>query len=1471
MDKGYTNTATLAGQKVPALNLAKDIRDKLIKGGVKESEIVIVDGKVSKERRAMIAEMMNRSEVRIVIGQTQTLGVGVNMQENLRAMHHLDAPWMPGELEQRNGRGQRQGNKWNTVMEYRYITERIDGRRWQLLVTKARFIHDFMRADMSLRVIDSDISDESQSTSADDVLNTLSDAAGDPRIMQIQQITAKKEKLERRKATFTAGITEQANLAGKLEKKTVPKLKATLKDVAADAAHVKALRESDAFSATIDGQTYDKRADAIEALDAFLEANPTPDTQRGPQPIPVEVQGFSVLREKGYWRGDEYMIRRAGDHTVGKPTIASMESNMRKLSTRQAELTEDIAQKEASIGRLRDAADQDFPQEEQLARTTARLDALEADLEANPIPSPGWLRYGAEVDTKIHVDGKERVVTGHRWDNDGFFVLTEDGDVPYKDVTDATGQRVYEDQDHTPPTAPDRDPDPKASPKNEPKKPQNFLASESGAARLPSGDFVQDLKAKGSDILNNAAKQPSDILTDLMAGRVIGSALSFVPGRKLFKDMAKRLPSAGTYQRAKEEMDALRNDWQGKTAEVSDAWLTLNGARGLLTVGGGITPKIRRERRKAQADNAKLMDLMHRATLAGVDPSLPLTANKAYDAHSKSNSRKSWSKAKAAQIETTWRLLRKELDDLGPEHSSLFRKVAAQYDEMGDDFEKAVIQNIKKANELAVVRAKRAHKAEMRRIKDEGLKGKDAADAKSEADAKLNRVVERGGWAVKSRINGLRKEFESNRLDGPYFPLARFGDYFVTVRDDDGKVTSFSRFEKRSQQRKFADEMKKTGQDVQTGVITDTGELKSQVDPNFLADVQGLLGDYDVPGELMDAVWQRWLETLPDHSIRTSQIHRKGRAGFAPDALRAFTSHMFHGAHQLARLKYGLDLEEAMDNARLEAAVDKDPERAGLVVNEMQKRHDFTMNPTGAAWTAAATSTAFVWYLGATPAAAMVNLTQTTVVGPAVMGAKFAKQGATGALKELGRATKDLSSNIASDVAQKAGSDGWPDTLTQDEREALEEAYRRGTIDKTQAHDVASVAETGIEYSPTRERVMRKVSWMFHNAEVANRSITFLAAYRMARNDGQRDVDAVETAANLTWDTHFDYQASSRPRFMQGDVARVVTTFRQFTVNMLYIMARGAHQSFKAETPELRREARYQLAGITMSMLAHAGIKGVWGYGIISFILGQFVGDDEDETAKAAFDTWLQDALLVEGETLGATSWNFIAGMALNGVPGHATGINLSERLGMPNLWFRDSNRIEDGEEWYTRMVTEALGPVFGIGAGFARGAKYASDGDYWRGVETAVPKVIRDAMKAGRYANEGVLTRRNEDPIMESVNFGHVFKQLMGFTSADIAERYESNSRMMNKQKQIVSRRSGIQRDIVSAILKGTKPTEETWARMREFNKQYPEYPITGDTIRRSAAGRVRSKQRNEFGVQLNPRLNRRLREAEPKGIYIN
>lgn len=142
----------------------------------------------------------------------------------------------------------------------------------------------------------------------------------------------------------------------------------------------------------------------------------------------------------------------------------------------------------------------------------------------------------------------------------------------------------------------------------------------------------------------------------------------------------------------------------------------------------------------------------------------------------------------------------------------------------------------------------------------------------------------------------------------------------------------------------------------------------------------------------------------------------------------------------------------------------------------------------------------------------------------------------------------------------------------------------------------------------------------------------------------------------------------------------------------------------------------------------------------------------------------------------------------------------------MPNLWFRGPSRDLEGEDLYMHYVGELLGPTFGIGAGLFRGFEYAADGEIYRGVETAVPKVIRDAMKAGRYGVEGVVTK-NGDDILPDVNPWQLLMQASGFTPAQIAERYDINSRLKNQEIRITERRQRLHKQATSAIRDGKPP----------------------------------------------------------------
>lgn len=160
------------------------IRDTLVMLGIPADQIAFIHDYDTDTKKAKLFEAINEGKIRIVFGSTSKLGTGVNMQSKLIALHHIDCPWRPSDLEQREGRGVRQGNEWSDVFIFRYVTEGrnnqagFDSFLWQAIENKQRMISQVMSGDRTHRTIE-DI-DET-------VLNAAqmkAIASGDPLIME---------------------------------------------------------------------------------------------------------------------------------------------------------------------------------------------------------------------------------------------------------------------------------------------------------------------------------------------------------------------------------------------------------------------------------------------------------------------------------------------------------------------------------------------------------------------------------------------------------------------------------------------------------------------------------------------------------------------------------------------------------------------------------------------------------------------------------------------------------------------------------------------------------------------------------------------------------------------------------------------------------------------------------------------------------------------------------------------------------------------------------------------------------------------------------------------------------------------------------------------------------------------------------------------------------------------------------------
>jgi N12 class adenine-specific DNA methylase/predicted RNA methylase len=962
-------------------------------------------------------------------------------------------------------------------------------------------------------------------------------------------------------------------------------------------------------------------------------------------------------------------------------------------------------------------------------------------------------------------------------------------------------------------------------------KPVRHIAEMEGMAVAGRGDVGANPKSGGLAEAGARDYSPEkrrtvnrERITRELSGRLTDltpAVLKTIP-LNYFTELARpNMVAVGEYLRVKRLMDAFRGQKHADADEIAGQWLKFTRL-GFAS----------RDKAKAQA----LSDLMHDSTIFGVDPSSTEDEEKAKGHYA---------------------ALRQRYLALPPAGRELYNKVRNAYSAQAAELDEILLDNVRKAQEIAREQAERRYKKSLEQIRDAGLAMDLRRKAEEDAKSAYQAETTKSSWAAKARMTKLRIAFESSRVPAPYFPLGRFGRYFVTVRDVDGSVLTFSKFEKAADRDRFASEVGREypGGTVEKGVMEEGADLRNSMDPRMVAEIETILGGAGVDSEVMDMIWQRYLETMPDLSTRKRFIHRKGTAGFNRDALRVFSSHMFHAAHQMAKVKYGLELQELVQQARDQAREADDPTRGMTLSNELAKRHDWVMNPTGGKAAQVLTSAAFVWFLAASPASAALNMTQTVMMGMPILAGRF------GGMKMAGQALMKASMDSVKGRGSITNAN-----LSREEKDAIQAFYDSGLIDRTQSHELAGVGDTGVNYSPLRARVMGVISWAFHRAEVWNREVTALAAYRMARGSGQDHLAAIDTAHDLTWKTHFDYSNSSRPAIMQNDIAKVALVFRNYNVNMLYRMFRDIHQSLKGETPAARKEARYQLAGVVGMQALFAGVSGVAGFNLAMMVAGLIFGDEDDDPLgfEQAFRT---DMVNILGPELG--------GVVLNGVPGHYLGIDLTTRIGMPDLWFRSPNRELQGKDEYQYWLSQSLGATVGLGENLYNGFNLVMDGEVARGIETAAPKVVRDLMKSYRYASEG-LTSFDGTTVMTADQIGvhGIVAQALGFTPASVAETWDRNTALKNAETRIMRERQRLVTKWAMSVIEGEDAEIDKATKAIDKWNDVPLHqavPIKPDTLKRSVKTRMKnSANRDEQGTLIrNELLGERLRGALSERIY--
>ncbi len=446
----------------------------------------------------------------------------------------------------------------------------------------------------------------------------------------------------------------------------------------------------------------------------------------------------------------------------------------------------------------------------------------------------------------------------------------------------------------------------------------------------------------------------------------------------------------------------------------------------------------------------------------------------------------------------------------------------------------------------------------------------------------------------KAMLAELRQRHE-RAAKGLYFPLSRHGDYWIDFADENGE-RQFMMFETKGEMELAAEKLRKAGFSLNSGMKAQFNAVQKASLP-FVADVLQLVeqANMHTPAKesLSDEIYQMYLRTLPARSMRRNFIHRKGVAGFSQDAVRALADQGFRQSRQQARLDHMDILDNHLDSIQKYVHELPNNVEADRVVEELNKRHEWVRNPSRAGWAQKLTSLGFVWMLGLTPAAALVNLTQNLQVALPILGSRY---GMAESSKMMSQATAQyLKAAFTRNRPKGQGILG--SVLTGGEKEAMRRAVAQGVIDVTQAADLAGLAENpNAKYSGTWNKAMNIIGWAFHHAEVFNREVTYIAAYRLAMKKHGDHEKAIADAIKDTWDSHFDYSSINRARFMQSDMAAVALQFKQYSQNMTYYLWANLAKALKGETPEVKAMARKQLLGTLAStfFIGGAGALPLW-------------------------------------------------------------------------------------------------------------------------------------------------------------------------------------------------------------------------------------------------------------------------------------
>jgi hypothetical protein len=666
----------------------------------------------------------------------------------------------------------------------------------------------------------------------------------------------------------------------------------------------------------------------------------------------------------------------------------------------------------------------------------------------------------------------------------------------------------------------------------------------------------------------------------------------------------------------------------------------------------------------------------------------------------------------------------------------------------------------------------------------------------------------------------------------------------------------------------------------------------------------------DRSAQLEEEIVNLFIDALPETSFFRSLQRRKNTPGYIEDSIDAMRVKGYSLGRQAARYEKSIEMRSIVEKLKSQLRYNADETKAS-VIRELIERANMVMYPTTGGFERAyqaANRTAFLYTLGFNASSAIVNLSSIPIVVlPYLAGrygyAKTAKamQAATGLYMGSGfnrevNLPTEFMGNITTNVRTAPSIDNYfvldaagKFTLRTDielhvdpvkaaaKRKALtdiipllEMSMREGQLNRSIFYDAAGLEDMGRARSMS-DKIQAAAGSMFHQVERFNRQVTLVAAYnlemeKLAANTQmsleEKQTAAAEKAIYQATESGGGATMDMAPRYAQQGFTRVALMFKNYGMTIAYMqikmikqLAQNIAPGNDAESKALRNMAMKQLLGLNLSAGLLAGVGGMPIYGVLSTMADLLLLDDDEEDADM-----VTRRFLTEGWYKGWIT--------------ELTGMDISARVGLNDLLFR-SNRYNNNPSEADVLMQQIGGPAWSTGTQiwgglteFATG-KSASGGpgDRMRGLENMLPASVRNVLKTGRFAYDGMeATTRRRDPIIDDMSFNQLMGQFFGFAPAELSLQQEINSQLTRISTTLGQRRTNLMRRYYAAVrFQDTGGMQEIAQEIQDFNSdvgtRFPKAILNGKTLRKSLTQNVRTTAKMHNGITLNPLFENELR----------